>query len=167
MAVAALALHPDPAGGWVDAHPFRAHVRHLMAAGDLTGGVVAQLAGVSPRAVQHLLAGRGGGSVRRISPVLARRLYQVTAEEARAVHYRLVPAATAARRLRRLLAAGWRLDELASLLGVRESELGAVAEERVTTCSQVLALRVAAEAYALASRAELLYRLPQPDRSAA
>ena len=50
---------------WVDATPFRAHLGQLLATG-LTEPVIARLAGVSVRAVEHLAHGRRGRPVRRI-----------------------------------------------------------------------------------------------------
>ena len=132
----------------MEAAPFRAHVRHLMAVGEISGDVVAQMAGVSPRITRHLLAGRAGRAMRRISPDVARRLFHVTPSEARAVHYRAVPAATAARRMRRLLAGGCTVDDLTWLLRVRSEEVTAIVDEQVTVCTQLVALRVAALAFA-------------------
>lgn len=64
----------DP-GTWVEAAPFRAHLRHLI---DTTGQplpVVAEMARISLPDARRLLHGRRGRPVRRISPQTASRLF--------------------------------------------------------------------------------------------
>ncbi len=46
------------AGTWVDARPFRAQLRYLMASGSLSVDDVAAVAGISPRLADRLLHGR-------------------------------------------------------------------------------------------------------------
>lgn len=70
----------DPPAGhdWVLAAPFRAHLRHLQAATGLTWEALAQAADVSPSLVRHLALGDNGRYPRRISPLVARQLLELT-----------------------------------------------------------------------------------------
>jgi hypothetical protein len=129
---------------WVEAGPFRAHLRHVMAVGDLTVAEVATLTGVSPRMATSLISGRGGRSVRRISPDSARALLRVTAADAKALRHRQVPAAESRLRLRRLLGGGTDPVALAVRLGVTTEILGTLAAESTGWCSALLALRLLA-----------------------
>lgn len=129
---------------WVEAGPFRAHLRHVMAVGELTAREVAALAGVSPRLVTSLLRGRGGRPVRRISPDTARALLRLPAAQARELRTRQVPAAESRLRLRRLLGRGADHFALAGELGVTTEVLAALEQETTTWCSALLALRLLA-----------------------
>ncbi|HEX8510659.1 MAG TPA: hypothetical protein VF635_14325 [Propionibacteriaceae bacterium] len=131
--------------GWIEAAPFRAHLRHLMAVSDLSASAVAVLAGISPRCAYRLLHGRAGRPLRRISPETARKLLRVSAVDARAVRRRTVPSASTARHLDELLGSGWNEEELARLLGLTHSEVAAIRAQTSRSCSQLAALRVAAE----------------------
>jgi hypothetical protein len=135
------------AAPWVEAGPFRAHLRHVMAVGDLTATEVATLAGVSPRMAASLLTGRGGRPVRRISPDTARSLLRVTAADARAVRTRQVPAEESRLRLRRLLVRDDPAD-LADQLGVTVEAVATLASGTSGWCSALLALRLLALARA-------------------
>ena len=97
---------PEQEGVWVDATPFRAHLMHLLATG-LTEPVIARLAGVSVRSVDHLAHGRRGRPVRRICGDTGRRLLRITTVEARAIRFRPVPVRPSRYRLRAMVAAGW------------------------------------------------------------
>lgn len=132
-------------GRWVDAAPFRAHLRHLMAVGGMSSAAVAVLAGISPRATFRLLHGRGGRALRRISPDTARRLLQVTPEVAATVRSTMVPAATTRHHLGVLCAAGWSEAELARRLGLPQATLVALINGTVGRCTQLAALRAAVE----------------------
>lgn len=66
----------DP-GSWVEAAPFRAHLRHLMEASGQPWQVVAKVARISLPDAHRLLHGRHGRPVRRISPQTASRLFWV------------------------------------------------------------------------------------------
>jgi len=129
----------------VDAAPFRAHLCHLMSVSGLSLPCVALLTGISPRLATRLLYGRGGRALRRISPDTARKLLRVTPADARAVRGRMVPADTAVEHLRRLQDEGWSDAELAQLLGVPVSDLAALVAGTLSTCTQLAALRTAAE----------------------
>jgi hypothetical protein len=130
------------AAPWVDAGPFRAHLRHVMGVGDLTATEVATLTGIPPRLAVSLAQGRVGRPVRKISPAAARALLQLTAADARALRTRQVPATESRRRLRRLRRQGAGLTELATGLGVNADELAALAAPHTSWCSALLALRL-------------------------
>ena len=68
---------------WVDAAPFRAQLRHLMAAFSLPVEDVAAAAGISARLAAHLVYGRNGRPARRISPDTARRLLRLSDDQVR------------------------------------------------------------------------------------
>lgn len=129
---------------WVDAGPFRAHLRLVMAVGDLTPTEVATLAGVPPRLAVSLLNGRAGRPVRKISPAAARSLLQVSAADARELRRRQVPAAESRLRLLRLQERGAGLGELAQGLGVSTDELRTLAAAGTGWCGALLALRLVA-----------------------
>jgi len=129
---------PDPA--WVDAAPFRAHVRHLMSVGRLDTTEVALVLGLPTRAVQHLLEGRGGRAARRISPCTARRLLLVGADDVRGLRWSLTPAGAARLALHRLRGDGWSDAGLARVVGVGLDELASL--ERSERCSRLLAVRL-------------------------
>jgi hypothetical protein len=128
---------------WVDARPFRAHLRHLMAVGDLTAAEVADLAGLSPRLATSLLHGRNGRPVRRISSASASALLTVTAQQTRTLRSAQVPSAVSRRRLERLLEQGTSPAVLAAQLGVTTLALLDLAEPSTRWCSALLALRLA------------------------
>ncbi len=130
---------------WVEAAPFRAHLRHLMTTGQLSSSAVAILAGISPRCAHRLLHGRGGRPLKRISPESARKLLRLTTAEARAVRSRLVPARATVQRLRWLRAAGWSDDDLAVVLGVGHETIASLICDDEGSCTQLIALRAAAE----------------------
>lgn len=136
---------PVVAGPWVQAAPFRAHLRHLMTAGQMSSSTVAILAGISPRCAYRLLHGRGGRPLKRISPESARKLLLVTTAEARAVRVRPVPAHTTVQHLGWLRAAGWSDGDLAVMLGVGQGTVASLISEGHGSCTQLMALRAAAE----------------------
>ena len=147
------------AATWVDAAPFRAHLCHVMAVGDMSVEVVAHLAGIGPRAARHLLHGRAGRPIRRISAHTARRLLQVTSADARTAGRRLVSARVTAARLRELLAAGHPVVGLAEQVGVDPNLLRELAEGQRSVCTPLLAARLGALQAALAARDDLIYSL--------
>jgi hypothetical protein len=132
--------------GWVDAAPFRAHVAHLMTAAALSVEAVALLAGVRPRAVARLMAGRDTGrpAPLRINPELARSLLDVRCSDVRALRCRVVGAQTVIERARLLRSLGWSESRLAAALGVDRRFLDELLEGSVTRCTALVALRAAA-----------------------
>jgi len=65
-------------GFWVEAAPFRALLRHLMAVGAMTSDEIAASAGIPARLADRLLNGRNGRPLLRICPVTAARLLLVS-----------------------------------------------------------------------------------------
>ena len=83
---------------WVDAEPFRAHVRDLICETGLSWRLVAAHAGVAPRAVRSLLHGRRGYTLHRLHVSIARAL-TTTSVESIADDQHLVTDATTTRQL--------------------------------------------------------------------
>jgi hypothetical protein len=135
------------AGQWVDAAPFRAQLRYLMASGSLTVGDVAAVAGISARLADRLLHGRDGRPVRRISPDTARRLIQVSDQQVQALRRIMVPAASARLQLRRLHRAGLENLVIAERVRIAVPELVELASG-ADTCSLLLTVRLTAAARA-------------------
>jgi transcriptional regulator with XRE-family HTH domain len=143
--MAVLAKRLEVSDHWVDAGPFRAQLRYLMASGSLTLEDVAAIAGISARLADRLLHGRDGRPLRRISPDTARRLIQISDQHVQALRRIMVPASPARLQLRRLYGAGW--DDLAIARRVRVAvpELVEVACG-ADTCSLLLTVRLTAAA---------------------
>ena len=80
MAVRAV---PKDSQYWVDAAPFRAQLRYLMASACLSADEVAAAVGISARLADRLLHGRNGRPLRRVSPETGRRLLEVSVEQIR------------------------------------------------------------------------------------
>lgn len=113
-----LTLETEFPARWVSAPPFRAHVRHVAACSGVPWPVLAMLAGVSLSMADHLLHGRHGRPVRRISRECAVRLLAVTPEVVGAAHQEWVPADRAVRLVRWLVGQGWSLPDLSAASGV-------------------------------------------------
>ena len=132
---------------WVDAGPFRAQLRFLMASGSLTVDDVAAVAGISARLADRLLHGRDGRPLRRISPDTARRLIQISDQQVQALRRIMVPAAAARLQLRRLYRAGLEDPAIAERVRVTVPELVELASGG-ETCSLLLTVRLTAAARA-------------------
>jgi hypothetical protein len=132
---------------WVDARPFRAQLRFLMASGSLTVGDVAAVAGISARLADHLLHGRDGRPLRRISPDTARRLIQISDQHVHALRRIMVPAAPARLQLRRLHRAGLEDSGIAERVHAAVPELVELASG-ADICSLLLTVRLTAAARA-------------------
>lgn len=132
---------------WVDAGPFRAQLRYLMASGSLSLDDVAAVAGISVRLANRLLYGRNGRPLRRISPETARRLIQVSDQHVQALRRIMVPAAPARLQLRRLHRAGWDDYAISNRVRVAVSELAELAAG-AETCALLLTVRLTAAARA-------------------
>ncbi|HET6758420.1 MAG TPA: hypothetical protein VFH20_03995 [Propionibacteriaceae bacterium] len=137
----------DVADQWVDAAPFRAQLRYLMASGSLSVDDVAAVAGISARLADRLLRGRNGRPVRRISPETARRLIQVSDQHVQALRRIMVPAAPARVQLGRLRRGGWEDPAIAERVRVAAPELVELASG-ADTCSLLLTVRLTAAARA-------------------
>jgi transcriptional regulator with XRE-family HTH domain len=145
--MAVLAKRVEVSDHWVDAGPFRAQLRYLMASGSLTLEDVAAVAGISARLADRLLHGRDARPLRRISPDTARRLIQISDQHVRALRRIMVPAAPARLQLRRLYRAGWDDPAIASRVRVAVPELVELACG-TETCSLLLTVRLTAAARA-------------------
>jgi hypothetical protein len=132
---------------WVDAGPFRAQLRYLMASGSLSVEDVATVAGISALLADRLLHGRNGRPLRRISPETALRLIQISDQQVQALRRIMVPAAPARLQLRRLYRAGWENPAIAERVRVATPELLELASG-VDTCSLLLTVRLTAAARA-------------------
>jgi len=137
----------DVGDQWVDAGPFRALLRYLMASGSLSVDDVAAVAGISARLADRLLHGRNGRPVRRISPETARRLIQVSDQHVQALRRIMVPAAPARVQLGRLHRAGWEDSAIAERVRFAAPELVELASG-ADTCSLLLTVRLTAAARA-------------------
>lgn len=133
---------PGQEATWVDAGPFRAHLTHLLAIG-LTEAVVAQLTGLSLRAVRHLAHGRGGRPVRRICADTGRRLLRLTTWEARAICFRPVPVRASRHRLRLMAGAGWSTSRLADEIGLGIRDVEQIVGRGSASCPQLAAMKIA------------------------
>jgi hypothetical protein len=80
MAVRAV---PKDSQYWVDAAPFRAQLRYLMAGACMSADEVAAAVGISARLADRLLHGRNGRPLRRVSAETGRRLLEVSVEQIR------------------------------------------------------------------------------------
>jgi hypothetical protein len=145
--MAVLAKTDDAGDQWVDARPFRAQLRYLMASGSLSVDDVAAVAGISARLADRLLHGRDGRPLRRISPDTARRLIQISDQQIQALRRIMVPAASARLQLRRLHRAGLENLAIADLVHVAVPELLELASG-ADTCSLLLTVRLTAAARA-------------------
>jgi hypothetical protein len=147
MGMAQAAKNSGLSDQWVDARPFRAQLRFLMASGSLTVDDVAAVAGISARLADRLLHGRDGRPLRRISPDTARRLIQVSDQQVQALRRIMVPAAPARLQLRRLYRAGLEEPAIAERVRVAVPELVELASG-AETCSLLLTVRLTAAARA-------------------
>ncbi len=69
---------------WVDAAPFRAQLRYLMASSCLSAEEVARAVGISASLADRLLYGRNGRALRRVSHETGRRLLRASVAQLRA-----------------------------------------------------------------------------------
>ena len=131
-------------GDWVEAGPFRAHLRHLMAVGGLDEQEAATVTGLPARAVRHILHGRHGRPQRRISPDTARRLLRVSTTDVVALQWCLAPAQTARTAYEQLRAAGWSLLEVAGAARLPADQVRAMVEAE--HCPRLLVVRLLSQA---------------------
>ena len=74
---------PEDDQYWVDAAPFRAQLRYLMANTSLSAEEVAVAVGISVRLADRLLHGRNGRLLRRVSYETGRRLLEMSVDDLR------------------------------------------------------------------------------------
>lgn len=138
--------------GWVDAAPFQAHLRFLIAVTGVSPEIVALLAGVSPRVGRRLLTGDGSRPPRRISPDTARRLYAVTPAVLEECRRRLVPAGPVTAAMAWMEVAGWCTERWSHLLRLDPEAVRALQDGQTGSCSYWIALQVRAEAVEVRAR---------------
>ena len=124
------------------AAPFRAHLWSVVGLTGVHWRVVALRAGVSPALVRHLLFGRDGRSVKRISHGSALRLSGLDHEDIMELHHRLVSAGPTVRRYERLRKQGHTASELAVVYQVDRAALESL--PHATKCSALTELVVLA-----------------------
>ncbi|GAB3924244.1 hypothetical protein GCM10011575_03060 [Microlunatus endophyticus] len=150
----------DDYGPWVDAAPFRAHVRHLMELTGVPWRTLAVLADVPPQSVDHLLRGRAGRPVPRLHPLIAERLFHLTHTAVVDAGRRRVHAARTRVLLGCLVDRGWLISEIARRTQLPVSGLSALAIGEDTVCSQLVAATVKAAAQALWDTRQPVRRVP-------
>lgn len=143
-------------GAWVDAAPFRAHVRRLIADHRLTWRTVAMLAEVPTPAIGRLVCGRGHRPVARLHPLIAERLFHLTDEAVRVAAIQTAPTTRSRELLSRLVEHGWSIPLLANRAGLPTEELVAICSGAWSSCSQLTEAVIKAVAQAL-------WTLPGPD----
>lgn len=163
-------LDSDQHGEWVDAAPFRAHVRQLIEEHGLTWRTIAVLADVPAPALAGLMRGRSGPMrgrsgpipsrssaipcrngrpVPRLHPLIAERLFHLTSETIAAASDRPAHAGLTRSLLERLQQRGWTLIEIIGRSGLSTTELEAVAAGRRAYCSQLTEATIKAVTQAL------------------
>lgn len=142
----------DDYGPWVEAAPFRAHVRHLIGETGVAWRTLAVLADVPPQSVDHLLRGRNGRPVPRLHPLIAERLFHLTRTVVSDAATRQVHAGRTQALLQCLAERGWAISEIARRTRLDASGLTALAAGEEPACSQLVAATVKAAAQALWDR---------------
>lgn len=137
------AVCPEPTvcPDWVDAEPFRAHVRDLICETGLSWRLVAAHAGVAPRAVRSLLHGRRGYTLHKLHVSIARAL-TATSVASIADDQHLVIDATTARELVASLRAAGHGPALAHHLP--PGDLAQLDDPQVWRCSRATSARATA-----------------------
>lgn len=121
---------------WVAAEPFRAHVRHLVAVSGLPWPAVAVAAGLSVTMLDHLLHGRRGRPLLRISPLVAAALFVLDPHELARAARAWVPVQRTRDTLLGLLAEGADLGGLSRFSGLPRATLAAIAAGDTPGCRQ-------------------------------
>ena len=134
---------------WVDAAPFRAHARKLIEEFGLTWRTVAVLAEVPAPAMERLIRGRSGRPVPRLHPLIAERLFHLTADEITDAAIRPTAAGPTRALLGLLSQHGWSTAEIICRTGLPDWEIAGVARGERVHCSQLTAATVKAAAQAL------------------
>lgn len=122
---------------WVDAAPFRAHLRRVLAAADVPWPAVAVAAGIPVATVHTLLFGRAGRPQARIDPRVAARVLRVEPRDLRLLGLVRVDAWATVERLRAALAAGLDPLQLARWCRIPPDELAALVDGESATCSRL------------------------------
>lgn len=135
---------PADSTRWVEAAPFRAHLRHLCDVSGLPWPVLAMCAGVSVSLADHLLHGRRGRPVRRITHASAAQLLRITPADALALDRRWVDADESRRLVACLQKLGWSPERTAAASGLDVLVVRALLEGTTPTVARLTQLRLAA-----------------------
>lgn len=122
---------------WVDAAPFRAHVRHLMETSGVPWRVLALYAQVPQPVVRALVTGHDRRPVRRIAPAYARALLAVTPAALRWSRSHRVRGEHTASLCRELMAAGWDVGQIATMIGLGCEQTRSLLENRLVTVPEM------------------------------
>ncbi len=131
------AVCPD----WVDAEPFRTHVRDLICETGLSWRLVAAHAGVAPRAVRSLLHGRRGYTLHKLHVSIARALASTSVDSIADDQHLLIDAAPTRQLIAELRTAG---HGPALARHLPAGDLDQLDNPQVWRCSQATAARVTA-----------------------
>ena len=126
---------------WIDAAPFRAHLRRLLFDSTEHWRVVALACGVAPATVRHLLTGRDGSPARRLRAKDAVLLLTTDRARLRFLRDTPVPAADSVRRIAALRALGRTPAWIAAQLRLQPAELVRLSDS--SWCSALVELRAA------------------------
>lgn len=136
-------------GSWVDAAPFRAHVRQLIETCGITWRTVAMLAEVPSAAVARLLRGRRGRPVPRLHPLIAERLFHLTGDAVAEASLRPAYAGRTRALLQRLTERGWTPAQVSERTGLPGWEVDGIAAGERVYCSRLTEATIKAAAQAL------------------
>jgi hypothetical protein len=115
-----------------------------MSSSGLTVHEIAALTQVSVGVLRRLLHGRAGRPSRRIDPLSASRLFAVTPLDASLARSQQVAAGRARARLLILMDLGRTPAVIAQLTGLAPADVSRLAAGRLTTCPQLVELRLTA-----------------------
>ncbi|QDP97643.1 hypothetical protein FOE78_18550 [Microlunatus elymi] len=146
-------LDTDDEIDWVDAAPFRAHLRRLIRETGVGWRTLAALAEVPAATVQRLLLGHPGRPMRQLHPTIAKRLFYLSLDVVRDAAIVPIRPARSRALICWLLSQGWSLDELSQRAGLPGAGLAELADGRSTSCTQLTAATVRAVAQQLSDRA--------------
>lgn len=127
---------------WVDAAPFRAHLRHVCDATGLPWPVLAMRAGVSLALADHLLHGRGGRRIRRITRDAAQRLLSLSPDAEARLGFEWVSSSLSGRLVTAFVRRGWSAPAIADAAGVDLRVVRALMGERPTFVTRLDELRL-------------------------
>lgn len=128
---------------WVEAEPFRAHLLHLAESTGLPWQVLALHAGISLSLADHLLHGREGRRVRRLSRASASHILAVSPQDAAALGTVWVRALSTRARAESLVRLGWPRVALAAALDVGPGQLESLLDGGTEWVTRLVDLRAA------------------------
>lgn len=134
---------PSTRDEWVACHPFRAHVRHLLAPGTVDADVLALVAGVPVSTVRRLAltAPRFGERMRHVD---AERLLAVSLGDLARLADERADAALPRLWLLHLRRRGWTSEDVAAAAGLSTGTVEALLGSRLATVTRLQWLRIEA-----------------------